>query len=312
MAKTASSLTATTSSRLAAARPSAPHQSGAHTLAMLRERGLTAPLATQNFASGKCPYGRRCSCQAIAACDDLSPATAKRRRCNFIHELPTPPFGPSAACLPSPQQLLNPQLLSPQQLGPASPTAALLLYSYFYPAMPTELPTLGRAPMPMPPSSMPPMPPMSPAAPPFTPTMPTELPTLDRAPSMPPSPMPSRCPSMPPMSPAAPPFTPKPRAPPSMVKRSRGSARDRLLRLLRTRLWARLNAPKGPLSGQPHLPRAGARELAASEVAKSTAFEHPGLRCHLCHIPRRHLRQRPRAPQTPSRSSSSITPRSRL
>ena len=28
-------------------------------------------IVCQNFASGKCPYGRRCNCQAIAACDDL-------------------------------------------------------------------------------------------------------------------------------------------------------------------------------------------------------------------------------------------------
>ena len=74
MAKTASSLTATTSSRLAAARPSAPHLSGAHTLAMLRERGLTAPL----LDAGTRPSSARTSPAASAR--TVAGATAKRSR----------------------------------------------------------------------------------------------------------------------------------------------------------------------------------------------------------------------------------------
>ena len=76
MAKTASSLTVTTSSRLAAARRSAPQLSGA-SCPMPRKRGLThrasprrryKTTVCQNFSSGKCPYGRRCKCQATVAC----------------------------------------------------------------------------------------------------------------------------------------------------------------------------------------------------------------------------------------------------
>jgi hypothetical protein len=235
---------------------------------MPRKRGLThrasprrryKTTVCQNFSSGKCPYGRRCKCQATVACALTSHLRCKTsHRCNFIHsnELPTPPFGPSAACLPSSQQLLSPQLLSPQllnpqQLGPASP-AALLLYSYFYPSMPTELPTVGRAP-PMPPSRAPsPMPPMSPAAPRFTPR------------------------SMPPMSPAALPFTPKPRAPPGMVTRSPWtSARWRLSDCASSgvRTVTALGAAQHP-EGPTERPAtaSGTRELAASEVADSTAF----------------------------------------
>ena len=74
MAKTASSLTVTKSSRLAAARPSAPHQSGAHTLAMLRERGLTAPL----LDAGTRPSSARTSPAASAR--TVAGAAAKRSR----------------------------------------------------------------------------------------------------------------------------------------------------------------------------------------------------------------------------------------
>ena len=51
--------------------PNACHASRARPhRASARRRYKT--IVCQNFASGKCPYGRRCNCQAIAACDDLS------------------------------------------------------------------------------------------------------------------------------------------------------------------------------------------------------------------------------------------------